>query len=215
MEIYSQPLLASLPPNCTSSSAIFFGTTRGIVAGETFDSRILHLSPRATFVKSITVMKLSLSLLLGALATSALAQDQNILETAAASGFATLVTAVNAAGLADTLNGDGPFTTFAPVNDAFAALPEQILDCLLEQSTALGDILLYHVIPDRVLSSDLTDGLTATTVNGNDLTFTVGDSITVNDATVTEADILATNGVIHIIDGRKYFILSMGPVWTI
>lgn len=160
-------------------------------------------------------MKLSLSLLLGALATSALAQDQNILETAAASGFATLVTAVNAAGLADTLNGDGPFTTFAPVNDAFAALPEQILDCLLEQSTALGDILLYHVIPDRVLSSDLTDGLTATTVNGNDLTFTVGDSITVNDATVTEADILATNGVIHIIDGRKYFILSMGPVWTI
>lgn len=152
-------------------------------------------------------MKLSLSLLVGALAASASAQDQSILEIAAAGGFETLVAAVESAGLADTLNGAGPFTVFAPTNEAFTVLPEEIITCLLGIPEAITTILLYHVVPGQVLSSDLTDGTAATTVEGNDLDFTVGETIMVNDATVIQADILATNGVVHVIDGRKTFFL--------
>lgn len=130
----------------------------------------------------------------------ALADD--IVDIAAGNeAFSTLVAAVTAAGLVDTLKGEGPFTVFAPTNDAFAALPEGTVEALLEDIPALTAILTYHVVPGKVMAGDLSDGMTATTVNGADITINVsGGTVTVNGATVTTADIEGTNGVIHVID---------------
>jgi uncharacterized surface protein with fasciclin (FAS1) repeats len=122
--------------------------------------------------------------------------------------FSTLVTAVEAAGLAETLNGDGPFTVFAPVNDAFAALPAGTLDTLLlpENEDQLTAVLTYHVVPLEAMSEDLRDGMTITTVQGQPLTVGVSDSgVTLTDAggntvSVVQADIEAGNGVVHVID---------------
>ncbi|GGL81366.1 fasciclin domain-containing protein [Wenxinia marina] len=136
-----------------------------------------------------------------AMAGAAYAQDMDIVDTAAnTEGFSTLVAAVEAAGLVETLKGEGPFTVFAPTDEAFAALPEGTLDELLADPEALTAILTYHVVPGSVMSSDLTDGMTAETVEGGELTFSVGDSVMVNDATVTMPDVAASNGVIHVID---------------
>ena len=112
-----------------------------------------------------------------------------------------LVVAVTQADLVATLQGDGPFTVFAPTDDAFAAagIDLEALDTD-EGKAALTDILLYHVVAGEVPSSAVTDGLVAAAVNGDDLSFTVGDSVMVNDATVVLADVPASNGVIHVID---------------
>jgi uncharacterized surface protein with fasciclin (FAS1) repeats len=123
--------------------------------------------------------------------------------------FSTLVAAVEAAGLAETLNDDGPFTVFAPVNDAFAALPAGTLDTLLlpENEDQLTAVLTYHVVPQEAMSSDLRDGMTITTVQGQPLTVGVSDTgVTLTDArgnavSVVQADIEAGNGVVHVIDG--------------
>jgi uncharacterized surface protein with fasciclin (FAS1) repeats len=120
----------------------------------------------------------------------------------AAGDFETLVAAVTAAGLVDTLKGDGPFTVFAPTDAAFNALPAGTLEALLaDPSGALTDILLYHVVSGAAFSSDLSDGMTITTVGGGTLTVGVSaDGVTINDARVVVADIEASNGVIHVID---------------
>jgi uncharacterized surface protein with fasciclin (FAS1) repeats len=123
--------------------------------------------------------------------------------------FSTLVTAVDAAGLAGTLSGDGPFTVFAPVNDAFAALPAGTVDTLLapENQAQLTSVLTYHVVPSKVLSGDLSDGMTVTTVQGQTLTVGVqADGVTLTDASgntvsVVQPDVEAGNGVVHVIDG--------------
>ena len=129
------------------------------------------------------------------------AHAMDIVATAQEAGtFTTLLAAAEAAGLVETLQGEGPFTVFAPTDDAFAALPEGTVEGLLEDTEALTAILTYHVVPGAVMSGDLTDGMTAETVNGAEVTFTVGDTVMVNDATVTTADIEASNGVIHVID---------------
>ncbi len=134
-----------------------------------------------------------------ALATPAFAAD--IVETAvAADDFNTLVAAVQAAGLVETLQGEGPFTVFAPTDEAFAALPEGTVEALLEDIPTLTAILTYHVVPGAVMSTDLADGMTAATVNGQEVTIGVGDSVTIDNATVVAADIEASNGVIHVID---------------
>ena len=114
----------------------------------------------------------------------------------------TLETAVIEAELAGTLSGEGPFTVFAPTDDAFAALPDGVLDELLENPTGeLADILLYHVLGAEVFSSDLSDGQTATTLLGEDIEITIdGDNVFINDAQVIMADIEADNGVVHVID---------------
>lgn len=115
----------------------------------------------------------------------------------------TLEAAVIAADLAGTLSGDGPFTVFAPTDDAFAALPAGTLDTLLaDPSGALTDILLYHVLGAEVLSTDLSDGQTATTLLGEDISISISnDSVIINDvALVITADIIADNGVVHVID---------------
>ncbi len=114
--------------------------------------------------------------------------------------FSTLVAAVTAAGLVETLQGEGPFTVFAPTDDAFAALPEGTLEALLDDIPALTSILTYHVVPGAVMSGDLEDGMMAETVNGASVTIGVGDTVTVDGATVIMADIEASNGVIHVID---------------
>ncbi|MEO0617912.1 MAG: fasciclin domain-containing protein [Pseudomonadota bacterium] len=132
------------------------------------------------------------------------AAQKDIVETAEASGqFSTLITAVKAAGLEDTLKGSGPYTIFAPTDEAFAKLPPETLQNLLkpENKQQLAAILSYHVVPGKVLSSDL-DGknTTATTVQGQDVTIDASDGVRVNDATVTAADVEASNGVVHAID---------------
>jgi uncharacterized surface protein with fasciclin (FAS1) repeats len=138
----------------------------------------------------------------GAPAATTPAAGPDIVETAISAGsFETLVAAVQAAGLVETLQGDGPFTVFAPTDDAFAKLPEGTVEGLLEDPEALANILLYHVVPGKVMAADVTDGLTAETAQGSTVTFTVADgAVKINDATITATDIEASNGVIHVID---------------
>jgi uncharacterized surface protein with fasciclin (FAS1) repeats len=128
----------------------------------------------------------------------------NIVQTAIANGsFETLVAAVTAAELVDTLNGEGPFTVFAPVDAAFAALPEGTVATLIlpENKEKLQSILTYHVVAGKVLSSDLSDGMEATTVNGASLTIRLEDGkVFVNDAEVVIADVLTDNGIVHAIN---------------
>jgi uncharacterized surface protein with fasciclin (FAS1) repeats len=117
------------------------------------------------------------------------------------SDFSTLVSAVKAAGLVDTLNGTGPFTVFAPTDAAFAALPAGVLDKLLmpENKATLTKILTYHVLPTEVKAADVTAG-NVTTVEGSPLAITTAGGVKVGGATVTKTDIDASNGVIHVID---------------
>ena len=128
----------------------------------------------------------------------------DIVETAEAAGnFTTLLAAAEAAGLVETLKGEGPFTVFAPTDEAFAALPDGTVDNLLmeENKAQLTSILMYHVVPGTVMSTDLSDGMEATTAGDQSLMVSIdGDTVMVGDATVTQADIEASNGVIHVID---------------
>jgi len=117
--------------------------------------------------------------------------------------LSTLVAAIEAAGLVDVLKSDGPFTVFAPTNAAFEALPDGTLESLLkpENQDQLIEILTYHVIPAEVMSGDLSDGMTAETVEGSEVTISIGDyGVRVNGANVEAADIEASNGVVHVID---------------
>lgn len=128
---------------------------------------------------------------------------QDIVGVAASAGsFNTLVAAVKAAGLADTLKGPGPFTVFAPTDEAFAKLPAGTVESLLkpENKQKLAGILTFHVIPGKVMASDVKT-MQAKTVNGQNLAIKAGaGGVTVNGANVTATDIPATNGVIHVID---------------
>ena len=146
--------------------------------------------------------------------TSMTADDAgtDIVDTAVgAGGFTTLVTAVKAAELEETLRSDGPFTVFAPTDDAFAALPADTLDTLLAEPTGdLAGILTYHVVEGEVMAAEVVDldGQEVTTVNGATFTVNVGDdgAVTLTDATgnevgVVQTDVDASNGVIHVIDG--------------
>jgi uncharacterized surface protein with fasciclin (FAS1) repeats len=134
--------------------------------------------------------------------TAALADD--ILDIAAGAGaFETLVAAVQAAGLEETLRGEGPFTVFAPTDEAFAALPEGTVASLLEEENRdqLVAILTYHVVPGAILSSDIAgQQLEVETVNGASLSVDAGERVRVDDAWVIQADVEASNGVIHVIN---------------
>ncbi len=130
--------------------------------------------------------------------------DKDIVDTAVEAGqFTTLAAALEAAGLVETLKGDGPFTVFAPTDEAFAKLPDGTVETLLmpENRDQLTAILTYHVVPGSVMAADVVTLDEAETVNGEMLTIsTSGDSVMVNDATVISADIAASNGVIHVVD---------------
>jgi len=130
--------------------------------------------------------------------------SKTIVETAASAGqFNTLVAAVKAAGLVDTLNGEGPFTVFAPTDAAFAALPAGTVDNLLkpENRDQLVKVLTYHVVPGSVMSGDIAGkALSAKTVQGGELAVDATKGVMVNGANVVSADVQASNGVIHVID---------------
>ena len=141
-----------------------------------------------------------------ALATPAFAADKDIVDTAVSAGsFKTLVAAVEAAGLVDTLKGDGPFTVLAPTDEAFAKLPEGTVASLLkpENKAKLAAILTYHVIPGKAMAADVVklDAKTVKTVQGGGIQVSVnGGTVMVNDAQVIKTDIACSNGVIHVID---------------
>ncbi len=130
--------------------------------------------------------------------------DADIVDLAISQDFlTTLVAAVKAGDLVDVLKGDGPFTVFAPTNEAFAKLPAGTVETLLkpENKAQLVKILTYHVVPGKVMSTDLKNGQTATTVEGSSIKVTLKDGkAMINNATVTTADIVADNGVVHVID---------------
>jgi len=127
----------------------------------------------------------------------------DIIEIASADGrFTTLVTAINAAGLVETLKGEGPFTVFAPTDSAFAKLPPGTVESLLQDVPALKDLLLYHVVPGKVMAADVANLKMAATALGDSVSVMVmpDGTVMIGDATVVIADIPAKNGVIHVID---------------
>lgn len=126
--------------------------------------------------------------------------EQDIVQIAVDSGFSTLVSALQAADLVSTLQGEGPFTVFAPTNEAFAKIPSADLEALLANKDALTDVLLYHVLDGRVFAGNLPGVSEATTVQGQKLTIDTMNGVRVDGASVTSADVLAVNGVIHVID---------------
>lgn len=140
-------------------------------------------------------------LIVGAIALAvASAQAKDIVDTAVGAGnFKTLAAALQAAGLVDTLKGKGPFTVFAPTDEAFAKVPKADIDALLKDKAKLTSVLTYHVVPGKVLSTDIKPGKVKT-VQGSELTVATAGGVTVDAAKVTAADIQADNGVIHVVD---------------
>lgn len=128
--------------------------------------------------------------------------EDTIVDVAVANEFNTLVAAVQAAGLVETLQGEGPFTVFAPTDEAFAALPEGTLESLLEDPEALAAILTYHVVSGSVLAADVVGLDSATSVQGEDISIEVVDGGVVlnGSANVVATDVMASNGVVHVID---------------
>ena len=140
-------------------------------------------------------------LIASALTLAALgAQAKDIVDTAVAAGnFKTLATALTAAGLVDTLKGKGPFTVFAPTDAAFAKIPKADLDKLLADKAKLTAVLTYHVVPGKVMAKDVKAGKVKT-VQGSEITLATTGGVTVDGAKVSATDIVADNGVIHVID---------------
>jgi len=126
---------------------------------------------------------------------------RDVVETAIDSGnFKTLIKAVKEAGLVDTLQGEGPFTIFAPTDEAFEKLPAGTIENLLLNKEKLTEILTYHVVPDKLMSEKVADIKKAKTANGKELMISSSRSVKVDDAKIIKADIECTNGVIHVID---------------
>ncbi|MBC7779272.1 MAG: fasciclin domain-containing protein [Proteobacteria bacterium] len=148
-------------------------------------------------------LNLSAAMTLGIAAATASAADManmDIVDTAAKNGsFKTLVSLIKQAGLVDTLKGKGPFTVFAPTDEAFAKVPKATLDGLAKDKEKLAAVLTYHVVPGRVLAKDVKAG-GVKTVNGQDVRLDTAGGVTVNGAKVISADVMASNGVIHVID---------------
>lgn len=132
---------------------------------------------------------------------TAMSAMPDIIDTAVSAGsFNTLVTAVKAAGLVETLKGDGPYTVFAPTDEAFAKVPKATLDALLADKEALRKVLLYHVVPGKVSSSDVVKLTSAKTAQGSSVTINATDGVMIDNAKVVKADIETSNGIIHVID---------------
>jgi uncharacterized surface protein with fasciclin (FAS1) repeats len=145
-------------------------------------------------------MKKSLIAAAIALSTLGSVHAKDIVDTAVAAGsFKTLATALQAAGLVDTLKGKGPFTVFAPTDEAFAKVPKADLDALLKDKAKLTAVLTYHVVPGKVMAADVKAGKVKT-VQGSEITVTTAGGVKVDAANVVKTDIAADNGVIHVID---------------
>jgi uncharacterized surface protein with fasciclin (FAS1) repeats len=158
---------------------------------------------RPTMKKTLNVLAVA-GVVLGLAGGSARAEQKDIVDTAVAAGsFSTLAKALDAAGLVATLKGAGPFTVFAPTDEAFAKLPAGVLEDLLrpENKAKLQAILTYHVVPGKVMASQVTGLTSAKTVNGKSLRIAVKDGkVMIDDAHVVQTDIVTSNGVIHVID---------------
>ena len=127
--------------------------------------------------------------------------EKDIVDTAVAAGsFQTLATALEAAGLIETLKGEGPFTVFAPTDEAFAKIPEADLKALLADKGKLTKVLTYHVVAGKVMAADVVKLKEAKTVEGGSVTIDTSDGVKVDNAKVIKTDVKATNGVIHVID---------------
>jgi uncharacterized surface protein with fasciclin (FAS1) repeats len=149
----------------------------------------MEICMKKLLIASVLTMGLTLS-----------AQAKDIVDTAVAAGsFKTLATALGAAGLVDTLKGKGPFTVFAPTDEAFAKIPKADLDALLKDKAKLTAVLTYHVVPGKVMAADVRAGKVKT-VQGSELTVATAGAVTVDNAKVIKTDIVADNGVIHVID---------------
>ena len=149
-----------------------------------------------------TILPIAALMMVGATAIARAPQEKDIVDTAVAAGqFKTLVKLVTDAGLVDTLKGAGPFTVFAPTDAAFAKLPKETVEKITGDKELLKKVLLYHVIAGKVLSTDLKNGLAAKTVEGQTIKVKIGKKgVTFNKSKLVKADILTSNGVIHIID---------------
>lgn len=125
----------------------------------------------------------------------------DIVDTAVAAGsFSTLAAALQAAGLVDALKGEGPFTVFAPTDEAFAKLPKGTVEALLEDKDALTKVLTYHVLSGKVMASDVTGLTSAPTLQGSSISIDTSNGVKIDEAMVTQVDIETSNGVIHVID---------------
>lgn len=151
-------------------------------------------------MKILSVFVLALALILGG--ASAVAAEKDIVDTAVGAGsFNTLVTAVKAAGLVDTLKGTGPFTVFAPTDEAFAKVPKATLDALLANPEKLKQVLLYHVVSGKVMAAQAVKLTSAKTVQGSSAKISaMGGQAKIDNANIVKTDIECTNGVIHVID---------------
>ena len=154
-----------------------------------------------------TTSILTAGLVAGALVLAVPTADANsmakadIVDTAVAAGsFETLVTAVQAAGLVDTLKGEGPFTVFAPTDEAFAKLPEGTIDALLADTDKLAEVLTYHVVAGKLMAADVVGASKVTTVQGGTLGIDTTDGPMIGNARIVTTDIETSNGVIHVID---------------
>ncbi|MEL6243610.1 MAG: fasciclin domain-containing protein [Pseudomonadota bacterium] len=153
-------------------------------------------------MKNVTLIAAAVAAFVGTSAAHA-GSAKDIVDTAAANAdFETLVAAVQAADLVDTLKSEGPFTVFAPTDAAFDALPAGTVEELLkpENKDQLIAVLTYHVVPGKVMSGDLVDDMKAATVQGGEISVDLDSGVMINDATVVAADIETSNGVIHVID---------------
>lgn len=156
---------------------------------------------RKILFPTLSVLLLLTGFALTAQAANAPAKGADVVDTAVAAGsFNTLVKAIQAAGLVDTLKGSGPFTVFAPTDEAFAKLPPGALDALLQDKAKLQAVLTYHVVPGKVLAADVVKLKTAKTVQGQSLTIDTSKGVKVGTANVVKTDVIASNGVIHVID---------------
>lgn len=153
------------------------------------NNSLLEIPMKKAFIASVLAIGVAFS-----------AQAKDIVDTAVAAGsFKTLATALNAAGLVDTLKGKGPFTVFAPTDEAFAKIPKADLDALLKDKAKLTAVLTYHVVAGKVMAADVKAGKVKT-VQGSELTVTTMGGVKVDNANVVKTDIVADNGVIHVID---------------
>ncbi|WP_396435093.1 fasciclin domain-containing protein [Limnohabitans sp.] len=144
---------------------------------------------KKTFITTLLALGMAMSV-----------QAKDIVDTAVAAGsFKTLATALGAAGLVDTLKGKGPFTVFAPTDEAFAKIPKADLDALLKDKAKLTAVLTYHVVPGKVMAKDVKAGKVKT-VQGSEMTISTTGGVSVDNAKVVKTDIVADNGVIHVID---------------
>jgi uncharacterized surface protein with fasciclin (FAS1) repeats len=152
-------------------------------------------------IQKVFLVAVALVLVAGTVSAGHHESKSDIVDVAVSNdSFATLVTALETAGLVDTLKSDGPFTVFAPTNDAFDKLPEGTLESLLADKEKLTQILTYHVVPGKVTSSQVAGLNSATTVQGKNLAIDASSGVMINGAKVIQADIEASNGVIHVID---------------